>query len=247
MTAVATQLYHKLVEALRERGADSADRPVTVAEIYQELVPYRVVRERLGLELNADYEHALLQLLAGEADLLRLEPGTARDELREELSSPNPYVGLYRKFAACDVWVKIEPSDADTTLSEHQDQIAQSEPAPTAAVEQTKITTAENTADAAPELADEVAATEPDVTATTAMPQLTEPTKPAASALTPEECLFCHEEIPAGRTVRFCPHCGGDQRSHPCGRCGEVLDHAWRYCIACGAAAASNPTPGAAH
>lgn len=118
MDAIHFRLYRLLVEALRERDADLADRPVTVAEIYQELAPYRGVREALGVDLNADYEHALLRLLAGEDDLLRLEPSAARDELRLELESPNPYVGLYRKFAACDVWVKMHQNDrAGTTAT----------------------------------------------------------------------------------------------------------------------------------
>jgi Double zinc ribbon len=102
-------LHALLANALRRTRPDPFGTPVTVAEIYQDLVPYRSVRVPLGFQMNADYEHTLLRLLAGESSLARLEPETARGELRTELEAPNPNVGLFRKFAACDVWV--EPSD----------------------------------------------------------------------------------------------------------------------------------------
>lgn len=117
MDAVVNRLYRCLVDSLQERGSDWAERSITVAEIYQELAPYRAVREKLGVEQNADYEHALIRLLSGEGEFVRLEPPTARDELRKELASPDPYMGIYRKFAACDVWVKApEPSDLTSML-----------------------------------------------------------------------------------------------------------------------------------
>jgi len=102
-------LHALLANALRRTRPDPFGAPVTVAEIYQDLVPYRSVRAPLGFQMNADYEHTLLRLLAGESSLARLEPETARNELRAELEAPNPNVGLFRKFAACDVWV--EPSE----------------------------------------------------------------------------------------------------------------------------------------
>lgn len=108
MDAVVARLHRCLLEAMQDRGSDQLDRPVTVAEIYQDLVPYRNTRASIGVELNADYEHALLRLLSGEGGYVRLEPAAAREELQLELKAPNPYVGLYRKFAACDVWVTRE-------------------------------------------------------------------------------------------------------------------------------------------
>jgi hypothetical protein len=50
--------------------------------------------------LNADYEHALLRLLAGEGDLARIEPREVRDKLRLELESPNPNVGIFRRLCS---------------------------------------------------------------------------------------------------------------------------------------------------
>ena len=87
-----------------QQRAAPLDQPVTVAEIYQDLIPYRLVRS-FGFALNADYEFALLQLLAGEEKLARIEPPEVREELRLELLSPNPNVGMFRQYAACDVFV----------------------------------------------------------------------------------------------------------------------------------------------
>jgi RNA polymerase subunit RPABC4/transcription elongation factor Spt4 len=63
------------------------------------------------------------------------------------------------------------------------------------------------------------------------------PPKPATPGVAASSCAFCSQVLPVGRTVRFCPHCGGDQSSRPCPSCGEVLEREWRYCIACGSAA----------
>jgi len=100
---ILDRLHDALIRALREDGRDPYGRPVTVAEVYQDLVPYRLIRSDLAFEMNADYEHTVLRLLAGERNLAELEPAEARSELAEELESPNPNVGLFRKFAGCDV------------------------------------------------------------------------------------------------------------------------------------------------
>jgi hypothetical protein len=105
MDQLVEQLHACLAEAVRQSRPEPFVSPVTVAEIYQDLVPYRTVRSRLGFEMNADYEHTLLRLLAGEGEYARLEPKEAREELRAELATPNPNVGLFRKFAGCDVWI----------------------------------------------------------------------------------------------------------------------------------------------
>jgi hypothetical protein len=100
------RLYELLADALEQARPASFDAPVTVAEIYQELVPYRAVRAEVGFGMNAEYEHALLRLLSGEAGLVRLEPDQARDEILRELRTLSPNVSIYREYAGCDVWVR---------------------------------------------------------------------------------------------------------------------------------------------
>ena len=77
--------------------------PFTVAEIYQDLVPYRSHRVLIGVEMNGDYEEALLRMLSGEGDCLLLDSAVGREEMRKELASSNPNTALFREFAAVDV------------------------------------------------------------------------------------------------------------------------------------------------
>lgn len=105
---ILSRFHRALVRQIYARNPDHLESPFTVAEIYQNLVPYRTHRDEIGVEMNADYEHALLRLLAGEGDLLTLESRTARQEIREELNSPNPNTGMYRDFAAADVRLNPE-------------------------------------------------------------------------------------------------------------------------------------------
>jgi hypothetical protein len=98
------RLYWRLVRSLQQNGA-AFDRPITIAEIYQQLVPYRAVRAELGFGELAEYEHALLRLLAGERGYVEVEVAQVRDEFRRELTAPNPLLGLYRDYAAVGVRV----------------------------------------------------------------------------------------------------------------------------------------------
>ena len=123
---VLGRFHRALVREIHSRNPDHLNAPFSVAEIYQNLVPYRTHRDEIGVEMNADYEHALLRLLAGEGDFLTIESTTARKELRDELDSPNPNTGLYRDFAAADVQLNPEKLDV-----EYLDQLAQVGPAPT--------------------------------------------------------------------------------------------------------------------
>lgn len=97
------RLYWRLVEVLRREGPEIAGRTVTVAEIYQRLVPYRLHRSELGLAELAEYEHALLRLLSGERGYVRLDLAQVQEEFARELRAPNPILGLYRDYAAVGV------------------------------------------------------------------------------------------------------------------------------------------------
>jgi hypothetical protein len=113
---VLGRFHRALVREIQTKRPEHISSPFTVAEIYQNLVPYRTHRDEIGVEMNADYEYALLRLLAGEGDYLSIESRTARQEIREELDSPNPNTGLYRDFAAADV--RLNPDRLDETLLE---------------------------------------------------------------------------------------------------------------------------------
>jgi hypothetical protein len=212
---VVERLYHRLAEALE--GGRGFGGPVTVAEIYQELVPYRLVRSDVGFGMNADYEHALLRLLAGERGLARLDPEEAVRELRRELDSPNPNLGAYRDLAGCDVWVSARPA----TAPERPAAGGPAEPVRTAP-----------TGTAAATFSFAEPAREP----AGGVEQEPAP-EPAAEAVeeAADRCAYCDSELPSHRAVLFCPFCGADQRTRPCGACGEIVEPGWGFCVACGA------------
>lgn len=107
-TAPVSRFHEVLVDEIRKQKPDYLRDSFTVAEIYQILVPYRSHRDALGVEMNGDYEDALLRLLAGAGDLVVLESPDARDRIRRELQSKNPNTGLFREFAASPVHLNTD-------------------------------------------------------------------------------------------------------------------------------------------
>lgn len=182
------RLYWHLVEALRRDDA-AADDALTVARLYQNLVPYRGVRAELGLLELAQYEHALLRLLSGERDYVVLDPEEAQAELRRELASPNPILGVYRDYA--DVAVRLNRAPA----------VPSAPPPPPAAA-------------AAPPAPTPVARAVP-VPAPVPTP-VSAPPRTSARAIA---CGGCEQLLPRGRDARFCPFCGTSQpyRCRQCG------------------------------
>ena len=115
---VLSRFYDALVDEIRAQRPDYLTGPFTVAEIYQNLVPYGLHRDRIGVEMNGDYEEALLRLLAGEGGYLILESETVLRNLREELESANPNTGVYREYAAVDVRLNSDRLGGQTVISE---------------------------------------------------------------------------------------------------------------------------------
>jgi hypothetical protein len=105
---VPQRFLEALVQQIAATRPEYLAGPFTVAEIYQDLVPYRSHRDLIGVEMNGDYQDALARLLSGEGDYLLLDSEVARRELQEELAGPNPNTALLREFAAVDV--RLHPS-----------------------------------------------------------------------------------------------------------------------------------------
>jgi hypothetical protein len=100
---VLDRLFRRVAAALARDPGGS----VTVADVYQTLVPYRAIRGELNLSELAEYEHALLRLLSGEREYLELDRDEVQAEFRRELEAPNPILGIYRDYA--DVGVQLNP------------------------------------------------------------------------------------------------------------------------------------------
>lgn len=103
------RLFHRLMEAAVHQQGEAPGARLTIADIYQHLVPYRAVRGELGVHELAQYEHTLLRLLSGERGYLRVESPEVETELRRELASPNPILGIYRDYAGVAVELPGQP------------------------------------------------------------------------------------------------------------------------------------------
>ena len=53
---------------------------------------------------------------------------------------------------------------------------------------------------------------------------------------TGDNCPHCRGELPAGRQISFCPHCGQDLTVQHCPACGSELELDWKFCVTCGRA-----------
>lgn len=211
------RLYRRIVEALDHVPRDTRGVPVTIGEIYQTVVPYRAVRAGLGFAELAQYEHALLRLLAGERDYVQVERDEVREELQRELRAPNPILGLYRDYAGEAAFVnpRLVTMVSDPTPSPVADAAPAPSPAPASRPQDRP--------------ADGVR------TAPVAVPA--EPVAPPAPR--PPQCSGCRTPLPVDRDVRFCPFCGKCLKPVPCPDCSSPVEPEWSFCAACGV-----PRPG---
>src|SRR5215467_3751612 len=96
------RMYRHLVRTIRSRFPQYLTQPFDVAELHQNILPYRHYRRELGLETNEDYEIVLTELLSGARDYLVVDD-RMRDALCAELASTNPDPSAFKKFASASI------------------------------------------------------------------------------------------------------------------------------------------------
>jgi len=207
------RLFEGLVTELAEQDPARLRAGFQVAELYQKLIPYRTHRGPLGFVSHQDYEAAVLGLLAGAGGFARLEPAEAQEALAAEVASPNPDPTLFREFAGARV--RLDDRHVREVLS--GDAIYAP---PSATPPQEPIVLPFPTERPAPVFELEGHAAEASE-------------EPAASPAVPA-CASCGAELPADRTVVYCPFCGKPVGAHQCARCGDELQPDWRFCPRCG-------------
>jgi RNA polymerase subunit RPABC4/transcription elongation factor Spt4 len=207
------RLFRGLVEVLGERDPARLQRAFQVAELYQQLLPYRTYRTRLGFDSNQDYEGAVLGLLAGLGGFATVEPLEVQETLAAEAASPNPDCTLFHEFAGALVRLNASRVRALTAPN-----AAYAPPAP-----------APSPPGAAP-------ATPPPPTPVFVLdPAHPGPSPPAAAQpLLATACAACGRSLPTDRAVVFCPYCGRPVGLVTCERCGDELEPDWRFCPRCG-------------
>lgn len=53
-------------------------------------------------------------------------------------------------------------------------------------------------------------------------------------------CRYCSGNLPEGRQLTFCPHCGQDLTVQQCPACSTELELGWKFCTTCGRSVASS-------
>jgi RNA polymerase subunit RPABC4/transcription elongation factor Spt4 len=205
--ADVTRLFEGLVAALAERDPQRLHGGFEVAELYQQIVPYRTHRDVLGFASHQDYEGAILGLLAGVGGYAAVEPDEVRRTLAAEVDSPNPDPTLFREFAGARV--RLAAARVREVLAEEDAYAPPSERAPAAPPPPAAPSRAP-----AFELADEA------------------PVSGAAGAA--GACATCGAALPDDRPVIFCPYCGTAVGASACARCGDQLRPDWKFCPRCG-------------
>lgn len=67
-----------------------------------------------------------------------------------------------------------------------------------------------------------------------ARPVTTPGAAPNAATAAAHRCRYCGGDLPSGRTLNYCPHCGQNLQVRNCPACGAEVEAGWRFCVACG-------------
>jgi hypothetical protein len=51
-------------------------------------------------------------------------------------------------------------------------------------------------------------------------------------------CRYCGGDLPLGRAMNYCPHCGQNLQVLNCPACGAEVESGWKFCVSCGKAVA---------
>jgi hypothetical protein len=222
-------LFQLIVDTLIERDPARLHQPMPIATLRTEVVPYRAARTPLALDCAEDHDMLLLRLLSGEGDFVRLAEAQAVDAFQNEVVSVNPDFRVLDLFNDVDLTFDARAlaralgSGPARAYRPPEEDLPQDN-APAVESLPPQVSTAEVGDDIIRETELEPASPEEEV------PDL-EPTP----LIVEGHCAFCGGDLPDGRRVLFCPHCGQGLDTLRCASCGAELEQGWRHCITCGA------------
>ncbi|MEZ0336565.1 MAG: zinc ribbon domain-containing protein [Gemmatimonadales bacterium] len=202
------RFFRRLVGNLAGTDPARLHRPLPLADVELDILPYRANRRALEIDTSEDYEMVLLRLCAGEGGFVRTEPEEARTSFVQELQSPNPDLGVLRQFENVVLTLRSDP--LARALGSDRDREASYAPP-------------------APRLPDIPGLEE-------LMVEVDEPTDVGPTEQSSVQCLYCGGALPAHRSANFCPHCGQSQTVPTCTNCHSELEPGWKHCINCGTA-----------
>lgn len=254
------RLFRLMVQQLAATDPSRLHRPLTIAELAGDVVPYRSSRRSLAIETVEDHDALLLRLLAGEGNFVQLMHDEIRKRFELEARSPNADLDLLREFSRAQFLITAEAlarALGDGVIVAPVPVARPQPPAPPPAPLPPPSTAFNSaiTPPARPGITRPVVGAVVDVpldAVRLSMPELDDlvtrqvqpPAPPPARGSKPVQrnvtaavsCSFCGGALPIGRQVHFCPHCGQSQTRSYCINCGAEVDIGWKHCINCGSA-----------
>jgi predicted RNA-binding Zn-ribbon protein involved in translation (DUF1610 family) len=218
------RMYRRLVENIREGFPDLLTEPFEVATLHQHLIPYPLNRTELGTASVDEYELTLMRLLSGARGLL-IGDQEMQAALLAELQTANPDLSAFRAFATSKVALAPGAQRGLDSANAPVPGISVRPPGangPTPAPRHADVAGRETQEVATPAASGEAVPPRPAPGAG--------PTRPASDG----GCRYCGAELPEGRDVHFCPHCGQNLTIRQCPACSTELEVGWQYCIQCG-------------
>jgi len=244
--------FKHLLQTIQARYPAYLTQPFEVAELYQNILPYRHHRRELGLDTNQDYELVLLQLLSGARDYL-VVGDEMRERLARELAAPNPDPGLFREYSTSQIALSPsavrrfqsgaadpEPALAAVGSAARAETTTRAASQRTSAASLTTSPRSSSSAATAPSLAAQPTPRRA-ASAASATPTPRPPAAPVSGRPTQtivpqagEHCRYCNGALPGGRRITYCPHCGQNLTVVNCLACGTELELGWKFCTTCG-------------
>jgi predicted RNA-binding Zn-ribbon protein involved in translation (DUF1610 family) len=220
------RLFRCLVENLAALDAEALVRPFPVTDIAERLVPYRTHRAVLGVDSGEDYEMTVLRLVAGERGYLDVFPAEVRETFASEAGATNPETGIFRQFPEATALLAPE------RVAEVRGGALQPRDEPGIEPEPDFMPSERDEEPAGDE--DDASERPPFMLADDADDEAGRPAARPRAMTASTPCSYCGANLPVGRAVLFCPHCGQNVGVVHCQTCGAELDVGWTFCISCG-------------
>lgn len=231
------RLFRRLVDNLIAIDPARLHRPVSLGDLLASVIPYRTNRRSLSIDSAEDYDMLVLRLCSGEGGFVRMVSDDMGQLFRDQLTSPNPDLGVLREHAKAELVLGTEPlahalgPGPDEAYAPPEEDSLDPPPArrpaePALEVPLESVRRVPFSAEPAP----------PPPPVVPPPPRITAEPEPRPKLVrdSSARCSYCGGRLPSGRTVNFCPHCGQNQTFTRCPECQSELELGWRHCISCG-------------